>query len=387
MNTTFTFSTVGRIIFGSRSRFSLGSEIMQYGKKPFLVSGSNPDRVQWLIHDLKQPDIPFEIGSVTGEPTIATVEGLVEMARLAHCDCVVAIGGGSVIDAGKAVAALLTNKQPITQYLEVIGEGLPLMQKPVPCVAVPTTSGTGSEVTRNAVLCSPDHRVKVSMRDYSMLPDLVLIDPELTLTLPPGITASTGLDALTQLIEAFITNKANAMTDSICREGIIRAGRSLKTACFEPDDLDARENMAIASLFSGIALANAGLGAVHGFAGPLGGLFPIPHGIICANLLPHVMAMNFRALCDRDPDNERLPRFNEIATLLTGDTGATSEDGINWITDLVDQLPLPTMSDYGIVEEDISLIVSKSQNSSSMKGNPVILTTAELVKILRRVVF
>src|SRR5208282_5705063 len=227
-------------------------------------------------------------------------------------------GGGSAIDAAKAIAAMLTNKGELLDYVEIIGRGKPLTQPSAPFIAVPTTAGTGSEVTRNAVLASPEHRVKVSLRSPLMLPRVAVVDPELTYALPPAITASTGLDALTQLIEPFVCARANPMVDALCIEGIRRAARSLREVVHQNPGKSAREDMALASLFGGIALANAGLGAVHGFAGPMGGMFAAPHGALCAALLPGVMAANVAALRRRQPGGEGLRRYDEIARLLTG---------------------------------------------------------------------
>ena len=197
------------------------------------------------------------------------------------------------------MAALLTNEGDLSDYLEVVGKGRPLQNPAAPCIAVPTTAGTGAEVTYNAVLGVPDQHVKVSMRSPLMLPRWAIVDPLLTHSMPPELTASTGLDALTQLIEAFVSNKANPLTDGVCREGLQRAGRSLRRAFEDGSDAEAREDMSLASLFSGMALANAKLGAVHGFAGPLGGMTDAPHGVICGKLLPYVMQANVRALQDR----------------------------------------------------------------------------------------
>ena len=209
-----------------------------------------------------------------------------------RCDTVIGFGGGAALDAAKAIAILMTNPGDVTDYLEIIGRGKTLTEPPVPCIAIPTTAGTGSEVTRNSVIASREERVKVSLRSPLMLPKVVVVDPELTYDLPPAITASTGVDALTQLIEPFVCSRANPLTDGLCQEGIERVARSLRRA-FEsagrgeaPADAAAREDMAVASLFGGLALANAGLGAVHGLAAPLGGMIGAPHGAVCAALLP-----------------------------------------------------------------------------------------------------
>ncbi len=237
-----------------------------------------------------------------------------------------AIGGGSALDLGKAAAALIANGGDPLRYLEIIGDGQPLARPSLPCICVPTTAGTGSEVTRNAVLGSPAHGVKASLRSPQMLPAVALVDPELTYDLPPALTASTGLDALTQVIEPFVSARANAFVDAICRDAIPRVIAALPAAC--AGDRAARAEMAYASLCGGLALANAGLGAVHGFAGPIGGRFPAPHGAVCAVLLPHVVAINAARTGD--------PKFAELAA-MTGDLAA-----------FVAQFDLPPLSAYGL---------------------------------------
>ena len=305
------------------------------------------------------------------------------LAKQQQCDSVIAFGGGSVIDAAKAIATLMTNEGELMDYLEVIGHGKSLTRRSAPLIAIPTTAGTGSEVTRNAVLASPEHKVKVSLRSPHMLPRVAIVDPELTYDLPPALTAGTGLDALTQLIEPFVCLRANPMTDGFCVDGICRAARSLKEAVFNGQNKSAREDMAVASLFGGMALANAGLGAVHGLAGPIGGMFPAPHGAVCAVLLPHVMAANLRALREREPVNPVLGRYDRVAELLTGNPLAKADAGVEWVQQLVAELPVPKLGAYGIGEEHIADIVVKSANASSMKANPIVLTPDELAQTVR----
>jgi alcohol dehydrogenase class IV len=249
-------------------------------------------------------------------------------------------------------------------------------------LAIPTTAGTGAEVTRNAVLASPQHRLKVSLRSPLMLPKVALVDPELTLDLPPALTASTGLDALTQLIEPYVSARANPMTDGLCVEGMRRAARSLRAAFENGRDAAAREDMAVASLFGGLALANAGLGAVHGLAGVIGGMFGAPHGAICAALLPRVMAANLAALRSRDPSNPALVRYEEVARLVTGRSSAQADDGVEWVGRLVSDLHIPKLGTYGLTSQHTADLVEKSKNASSMKANPIELTSAELAGVV-----
>jgi len=279
---------------------------------------------------------------------------------------------------------MLANTGELLDYLEVIGRGKALAEPSAPFIAIPTTAGTGSEVTRNAVLASPAHGVKVSLRGPFMLPRVAVVDPELTFGLPPAVTASTGLDALTQLIEPYVCSRANPMTDALCVEGIRRAARSLRVAFADGRNAAARTDMAVASLFGGLALANAGLGAAHGFAGPIGGQFPAPHGAVCAALLPQVMEANLRALRQRQPAAEALRRYEEMARLLTGSATATAEPGIEWVRKLVADLGIPSLGHYGLKPEHTAELVEKASQASSMKANPIVLTRDELAGILQR---
>jgi alcohol dehydrogenase class IV len=354
------------------------------GQRPFVVTGRIDGRAAPLLEQLKEQGLDAITFNIAAEPTTEMALAGAQRARQAGCDLVIGIGGGSVLDAGKAIAALLTNRSDLLDYLEVIGRGQPLTEAPAPYIAVPTTAGTGAEVTRNAVLASPEHRVKVSLRSPLMLPRLAVVDPELTHSMPPGVTASTGLDALTQVMEPYVSNKANPLTDAICREGMQRAARSLRRAYEDGRNAAAREDMALAGLFGGLALANAKLGAVHGFAGPLGGMFPAPHGVICAQLLPHVMEANVRALQSRAPDSPALARYDEIAQIVTGKAVARAADGVAWVQNLCAALNVPSLSRFGLTEADFPTVVAKSQKASSMKGNPILLTDEELEDILRK---
>ena len=324
------------------------------------------------------------LSPISGEPDTKSIQLEAGRVRDLGCDLVVAVGGGSVMDAGKALAALLTNTRDVYSYLEVVGDGMPLDHPPVPLIAVPTTSGTGAEVTANAVLLSPEHGVKVSLRSTEMIPDIALVDPLLAVSMPPSVTASTGMDALTQLLEAFVSIAANPLTDSLCREGMSRAARSLARAYADGSDVLAREDMAMASLFSGMALANAKLGAVHGFAAPLGGAFHAPHGAVCAALLPHVMDVNLQALRERMPQSPALQAYKEAAVIFTGEPGSEAEDGAGWVRALCLELNIPRLAALGVTEDDFSDLAGKAAKASSMKGNPIELTTAELVEILER---
>ena len=340
----FEFATATRILFGAGKVRETGRLAKPFGNRALVVIGKSAaavQRVELVLSALTEAGVDYDTFSVSGEPTLDTVR-----AGRKPCDLVIAFGGGSVLDTGKAIAALLTNPGDPLEYVEVIGQGRPLTHSPVPFIAIPTTAGTGSEVTRNAVLGSPEHKVKVSLRSPLMLPRIALVDPDVVHAAP-----ACRLDALTQLIEAYVSVKANPLTDAICREGMQRWR------------VGGNENWALAALFSGLALANAGLGAVHGFAGPLGGMYNAPHGALCAALLPAVLDVNER---------RGVRRIREVRDLI-GD-----------IPSIVRDLRIPSLRTYGIGREDFPVIIAKAKRASSMHGNPVVLTDAELAEILDR---
>ncbi|MFA9406822.1 MAG: iron-containing alcohol dehydrogenase [Anaerolineales bacterium] len=378
----FAFATSNRILFGDGRVGEAGKISSEYGSKAFVITGSTPERAAPLIESLQSHGMLHTEFSVSQEPTIEVVTNGLERARAFAPDVVIGIGGGSVLDTGKAIAVLLTNGDDPLDFLEVIGRGKPLQNPSKPYIAIPTTSGTGSEVTRNAVLASEEHHVKVSLRSAFMLPDVALIDPSLTYNVPPHITASTGLDALTQVIEPYISRRRNPMTDGFCLEGIPRAVHALQGAYLDGSDAGARRDLAITSLMGGLALANAGLGAVHGFAGPFGGMFHAPHGAICAALLPHVLEVNRKALVARSPEDEALSRLERIGKLVTSDPSASAQGGISWIRNLVEALHIPALRTYGFARGDFPDVIEKAKVSSSMRGNPIELTEIELEEIL-----
>jgi alcohol dehydrogenase class IV len=378
----FEFASATRIVFGPGTLREAGPMAKAFGRRALLVTGRDPRRAQPLQALLREHGVAEVTCPVAGEPTLETVQAGAALARAERCDLVIGFGGGSALDAGKAIAALLANPGDLLDYVEIIGRGKTLAHPAAPFLAIPTTAGTGTEVTRNAVLASPEHRVKVSLRSPLMLPRVALVDPDLTLELPPAITASTGLDALTQLIEPFVCSRPNPMIDPLCLDGLARVARSLRRAFTDGRDRAAREDMALASLFSGLALANAGLGAVHGFAGPLGGMFSAPHGALCAALLPHVMETNLRALRQRQPGSDPLRRYDEVGRRLTGRANATADDGVDWVRQLVGDLKIPRLSTYGITRQHTEDVIGKAAQASSMKANPIALTPAELAAIL-----
>ena len=380
----FEFASATRIIFGAGALREISAIARSFGTRSLVVTGRSTGRAQLLLDMLGSAGLLPSVFPIEGEPSIDSIVRGVRCAKEKQCDLVIGFGGGSAMDAGKAIAALMTNDGDVFDYLEVIGRGRTLINPSAPFIAIPTTAGTGAEVTRNAVLASPEHRVKVSLRSPLMLPRVALVDPELTYNLPPAITASTGLDAVTQLIEPYVSCRANPLTDAICAEGIRRAARSLRHAFDNGADKAAREDMALAGLFGGLALANAGLGAVHGFAAPIGGMFSAPHGAVCAALLPHVMEANLIALHERAPRAGAVRRYDEVARLLTGSERASAAEGIAWIGHLCAHLQIQPLRRHGITADDFSALIGKAAGASSMKANPIELTAREMHEILER---
>lgn len=380
----FEFATAARIVFGAGTFSEAGPAARTFGRHALVVTGRDPARAAGLLERLQAAGVAATPFPVAGEPALEDIVRGSAAGRAAGCDLVIGCGGGAALDAAKAIAALTTNGGELADYLEVIGRAQPLAQPALPCIAIPTTAGTGAEVTRNAVLFSPAHRVKVSLRSPHLLPRLALVDPELTASLPPAWTAMTGLDALTQLIEPYVSPRANPMTEALCADGIRRAARSLRNAVEHGRNAAAREDMALASLFGGLALANAGLGAVHGFAGPIGGMFPAPHGAVCAALLAPVMAANLAAARTRAPGHDSLRRYEEVARLLTSRPHATADDGVRWVEELVTHLGIPPLSAHGVTPADFPAIAGAAARASSMKANPVPLPPDDLLAILAR---
>lgn len=384
MTNRFEFTTVPQVVFGAGSLSGAGQLVRPWGKRALLVTGGNPSRADYLVKVLVGVGIDVTVFTVAHEPSVDTVKNGLEAARAASADLLIGFGGGSVVDTAKAVAGLAGNPGEMMDYLEVVGLGKPLLRPALPWMAIPTTAGTGAEATRNAVLSVPERRVKVSLRSPLLLARAALIDPELTLELPSRITAATGMDALTQLIEAYVCNRTNPLVDPLCAAGIPRAARSLERVWENPSDLAARTELARAAFWSGQALANAGLGAVHGLAGPLGGLYPVAHGAVCAALLAPVMRANITALRARGgAEPAALARYAEVAAWLTGGQAAQPEEGVRWVETLVAKLQIQPLSAGGLSAGDIPSLVAQAQQSSSMKANPVVLSPEELASVLR----
>jgi alcohol dehydrogenase class IV len=377
---SFEFATASRIVFGTGQASRAAELARGLGRRILLVTGRPRPGTAAIVDGLTATGEVVARLTTDAEPTVDGVRQAVAAVSPSGCDVVVAIGGGSVIDTGKAVAALLANGGDPLDYLEVVGDGRPLARTAVPLVAVPTTAGSGAEVTKNAVLAARQQGVKASLRSPSMLPRVALVDPVLTYDMPPGLTAATGLDALAQLVEPYLSVRANPMIDTVCREGMRLVSRALRAAVRDGSDAEAREAMSLASLFGGLALANAGLGAVHGFAGPLGGRLDAPHGALCAALLPAAVRVNLRAVRARAA--RFATRFDDVARWLTGDPDAVAEDAVAWLEALGGDLAVPGLSSYGFGAEDVPALLPQARASSSMRGNPVELTDDELAEIL-----
>lgn len=373
---TFDFATASRIVFGPGAVARAGELAAPFGKKALLVTGSRPERAEPLRSLLRAAGVECEVFSVAREPDAELVVRGAGAARAAGAELVIGFGGGSALDAAKAIAALATNASPLLDYVEVVGKGGPLESAPLPVIAIPTTSGTGSEATRNAVIAFPEQRVKVSLRHAGMLPRVALVDPELTAGLPRAIAAATGLDALTQLIEGYTSCKATPFTDALCRGALPRAVRGLGRLAEGELDAAGREDLAFASLTSGIVLANAGLGIVHGIAGPLGGFLDAPHGALCAALLPPAWETNEAALRSCSPGHPALGRYGEISVLLGGDAPARLR---KWNR----ACGIPPLREYRLAEADLSGIAVQAGKSSSTKGNPIPLEASEIEGIVR----
>ena len=380
MPAAFSFMTATEILFGRGQAGQAVAKIAALGPRVLLVHGRNPDRADWLCGALRAAGTAVARFAVPGEPDMDLIAAGLNAARDHGAASVVALGGGAVIDAGKAIAALVPATRPILDHLEVVGRGLPLDTAPLPFAALPTTAGTGAEVTRNAVIGVPEHRRKVSLRDARMLPRLAVVDPALTDGCPRAVTLASGLDALTQVIEPFTSTRANAMTDALCRDAIPQALPAL-LRLMRGEDSAARDTMAWVSLCGGLALANAGLGAVHGLAGPLGGLTGAAHGAICGALLPPVLRANRRAVSD-PALARRLDQVGHWIGDAFGQPYATLDNACNLLADWSRQAGLKRLADLGIGTDARSGAAEAAATSSSMKANPALLTTKTLRAIM-----
>jgi len=380
----FSFATAAEIIFGRGVARQLAPRALVLGSRPLVVTGRGAARHAWLFADFEARGTPVVHYVVQAEPTTEDVAAIVELGRRELVDVVVGLGGGSALDLAKAAAGLIPAPGEALDYLEVVGRGVTLPGPALPSVLAPTTAGPGAEVTKNAVIEVREHQLKVSLRSPLLLPRVALVDPELCVSLPPDVTAATGSDALTQVIEPFLSCRSNPLTDALCREGIVRGARSLVQAVQKGSDLSAREDLCLTSLFGGLALANAKLGAVHGFAAPLGGLLHAPHGALCAALLSASLRVNHAALSAREPDSPTLARLDELGVLLTGSPSANVEDAFAWCESTTKALGIRGLSALGLRKGLLTDVVRKAKQASSMQGNPIVLTDGELTEMLER---
>lgn len=386
----FEFLSIPQIYFGRKQINKISSVVKEYGQNALIVASESVwknNEIQVSIEtELTIKDISKTVFFSKGEPTVTRVDQGAERAREEKVDVLIAIGGGSTLDLGKAIAGLVTNTGSAKDYMEIIGKGAKIIEQPLPLIAIPTTAGTGTEVTKNAVIVSREDKLKASIRSPLLIPKVAIIDPELMVSLPKEITASCGLDALTQLIEAYTSNKSQPITDSLAILGIQKATESLIRVFDEGDDLDAREDMAFASLLSGICLANAGLGAVHGFAGPIGGMFEIPHGIVCGALLAPTIEQNILKLLSQVPFSNKLAKYVRLGELVSEHPFETMREAvtniIGYTRNITKILEIPKLSEFGIKQSDFELIISQAKKSSSMRYNPVELSDEQLTKIL-----
>lgn len=380
----FEFATAGRIVFARGAIAQLAAIARNFGSRGLLVAGKTPGRIGPVRHALQVAGVDCIGFAVPGEPTVSLVREGARVATASECDLVIGIGGGSVIDAAKAIAILAENSGEPLDYLEVVGNGQTLQRPGLPFIAIPTTAGTGAEVTRNAVLGSPEHGLKASLRSPMMLAKVALVDPELALGLPPALTAQTGLDALTQLLEAYVCRNANPFVDALCEQGLRLIPGALPECFHNGADLAARENMAYASLLSGLALSNAGLGVVHGFAGPAGGMLDAPHGAICAALLAGGSRANINALREREPHHLAIRKYDQAARILTGDSGASAEALPGWLKGFVAHFGMPGLAELGLKSGGPGELIAKAEKASSMKANPIALTRQELASVVEQ---
>jgi alcohol dehydrogenase class IV len=348
-----------------------------------VVTGRTTARADPIRSALAEAGISSIAFAVATEPSIERVRVAMELLAEAGCDAVLGFGGGSALDVAKAAAVLATSGTDPKEHLEVIGAGRPLVTPGLPCIAVPTTAGTGSEVTRNSVLSGGG--VKASLRSPLMLPRVAVVDPDLLVGLPRPTIAASGMDALSQLIEPLLSRRANPFSDALARDGIRRSARSLRRGYEDGmEDAGVREDLALASLLSGMCLANSGLGAVHGIAAAAGARLNAPHGAVCAAVLAAAMEVNLRALRDRAPEHPAIERMSAVATLLTSQPDASPEDAIAWLQELTAVLSIPGLASYGLNDVEIEAVVTAAQKASSMRGNPIDLNDTEVSEIVTR---
>ncbi|WP_372378293.1 iron-containing alcohol dehydrogenase [Vibrio natriegens] len=379
----FQFMTATRIIFGEGALQSSLSIINQFGYSVLLVTGRDTQRAIPILNYLKAQGMRYQHVAITGEPNITMVEETAILGRKFKPDMVIAIGGGSVLDMGKALAAIIPNHGDVYDYVEVVGRNVPLKAKPLHFIAIPTTASTGSEVTRNAVLKSGQDKVKVSLRSPDMLADVAIVDPTLTYDTDPYTSGRGAMDAFTHLMEAYVCGEPNPLTDMVCEEGLRRLSRSVIAGC-KHNDHKARSDLSFAALLGGMAITNAKLGAAHGLAAALGGKLDAPHSVITARLAPHVMQENIDA-AKKAGRTDVINRYRKLAQLVTGRTNANEHDGVLWVKMVLDKLELPSLGQFGVCQTSFEQVASDALKSVAIKGNPLPLNHERLTYILKQV--
>ncbi|HZV98373.1 MAG TPA: iron-containing alcohol dehydrogenase [Methylophilaceae bacterium] len=387
----FSISGLPRIVFGDGSLKQVPRLAAEFGQRALLMTGAKSfvQSPYWEIFtdNLKAADFSFEHAVVDGEPSPALADGLANRFRSSSIDVVIGIGGGSVLDAAKAVAGLLGIPNSVMDYLEGVGPELPYQGPEVPFIAVPTTAGTGSEATKNAVLSKQgEDGFKKSFRHDRLVPKYAVVDPELLASCPKELIAANGMDAFTQLLESYVSMRANPITDALAMSGI-RAVRDGLVPWYkeEGDIAQHRANMAYGALLSGITLAQVGLGSVHGLAAPLGAFFPIPHGVVCGTLVAECTRVNIELLQARQPTSDALWRYAHVGKVLANNMRLSEQDGLQTLVEVLEtwtrELKLPPLSNYGMVAADIPRVVANCRGSS-MKTNPIVLSDGEVAAIL-----
>lgn len=393
---SFSFARLPQIEFGESQAKKLPAIISSYGKHFLLVTGKgaieNTEFWPWFLQACQTQKLRFTQVRIITEPSPALIDTLVAENRATNFECVVGLGGGSVLDAAKAIAGLLRPGNSVMDHLEGVGPELPYLGPPVPFIAVPTTAGTGSEATKNAVLSvMGKHGFKKSFRDAKLVAAMAILDPELLSSCPRELIAANGMDAFTQLLESYVSINANPITDPLALEGMRQVNRSLLywyENHAQPElTLSARSAMAYASLMSGITLAQTGLGSVHGLASPLGAFFPIPHGVVCGTLVASATETNIDALRSRAADNVALHKYANVGRILADNFALSDASALETLVktlfEWTERLALPSLSVYGVTNADFSHIVANSRGSS-MKTNPVMLTDSEIQAILEQ---
>ncbi|MFP8964972.1 iron-containing alcohol dehydrogenase [Pokkaliibacter sp. CJK22405] len=376
--TAFSFLSAGEIRFGRGVSAAVAEELAARYQRILLVRGANPARSAHFCDVFRDKGASVTPISILREPALEDIEAALITARDANIQAVISLGGGAVIDAGKAIAALVSSTGPVQDYLEVVGTSRRLEHDPLPFIAIPTTFGTGAEVTKNAVIDVPEHQRKVSLRDNRMLPTLAVIDPALNDHCPRSVTLASGLDAITQVIEPYLCSRANPMTDALCRDAIPR-GLNALASLMQEESTEARDEMAWTSLCGGLALANAGLGVIHGLAGPLGGVSSAPHGAICGALLPYGLALNLSQL----PEDALVrKRFQEVAVWISQSLGGSPDMAFETLRQWSRDAGLNTLKELGIGDELLKGVAEAAGASSSMKANPVSLSAEDLLQML-----